>query len=523
MAKRAGLFLVIMLAAVGVAALPVAADLGFAAENGTTPSFDVNQNAQQINCDACHTGKPQSLWPQDKTETCKTCHEETAQQFQNSIHSEETDTHANVECTACHQAPEDTWFMHFREGPHGNQNPGVSMAPENTCAQSGCHGYANKKVIPDGKDSGVTHVNKWHPEYGEWNETEDPGWNSSMVSHSKPMPSYGRECTECHGTHEGVFANIEKAPGVYEYAHDAQPNPENVTEWRITCVVCHEPHSVTAEDPLRGNFEDGSKLCAQCHNAELGSKLQAGNHTEVHHSMWEMYSRSKFYNGSGSHMELECYSCHMPFQARPPGNFSTTEGIARHTGHSFEVNTTALMSDRLQPWTDNYKQCSSCHQSLEATIEAQRSVVQHQLDVASSLRMEANQTVHQYGLTNNTAIMDTLQQGTFWLNFVEAAGTGLHNPEMATQRLTGAIQKFDKVKSMAYKQQVEQLNQQLEEAQQAKTTITPTPTETATPTETPTQTPTETTTTTTTTPGLGIGVALIALVAAALLALRRWT
>ncbi|MFB6153247.1 MAG: hypothetical protein ABEJ27_03245, partial [Halodesulfurarchaeum sp.] len=141
MAKRAGLFLVIMLAAVGVAALPMAADLGFAAQSSGTQSVVVTQNAQQIDCGACHTGKPQSLWPKEKTETCKTCHTETAKTFQNSIHSEETDTHANVECTACHKAPEDTWFMHFRVGPHGNQNPSVSMAPEDTCAQAGCHGY----------------------------------------------------------------------------------------------------------------------------------------------------------------------------------------------------------------------------------------------------------------------------------------------------------------------------------------------------------------------------------------------
>ncbi|MFB6154046.1 MAG: PGF-CTERM sorting domain-containing protein, partial [Halodesulfurarchaeum sp.] len=175
-----------------------------------------------------------------------------------------------------------------------------------------------------------------------------------------------------------------------------------------------------------------------------------------------------------------------------------------------------------------YRSCSQCHQSLESTIANQKAVIQHQLTVANNMRAEANQTVYQYGLQDNTQIMNTLQEGTFWLNFVEAAGTGLHNPEMATNKIRGAIKRFDKVKSMAYQQQIQQLNEKLEQAQQAKTTATPTETETPTPTPTETATatatPTETATkTTTTTPGMGVAVAMVALIGAALLAVRRWT
>jgi predicted CXXCH cytochrome family protein len=411
---------------------------------------------------------------------------------------------------ACHEAPEDGWFMHFRDGPHGEQNPAVSYAPEDTCAQSGCHGYANTADIPEGKTSGVTHVNKWHPEYGAWNETEDEGWNSEMVSHSEPTESFVRtkECSACHGTHEGVFANIEDAPGIFEYAPDAQPNPENVSEWRITCVACHEPHEVQEHDYLRGDFsEDSSKLCGQCHNAELGSELQAGaGHGEVHHSMWEMYSRSKFVDNSSSHPELECASCHMPGLDRPPGNFETTAGVSRQTGHSMEVNTTQLMSDRLRD--KEYRKCNACHQDLDATIDEQRRITQQMIERAQTMRSEANQTMYEYGY-EDTELASTLEEGTFWLQFVEAAGTGIHNPEMATERLTGAIDRFDEVKSLAYQQQVDELNEQLDEQSQEPQTTTTTPT-----TEPTTETET---------PGLGISVALVAIIGAALLAVRRWT
>jgi len=507
MSRRIVLLLAITVAVLGIVALPSAA--GLTADDAVLATDGMDQVAQNgIDCSNCHSNEPLASGP--NTETCTICHDQIGNSYMESIHSNMTDTHANVECMACHEAPEDGWFMHFGEGPHGEQMPGVSNAPEDTCAQSGCHGYADKSAVPEGKTSGVTHVNKWHPEYQAWNETEDEGWTSEMVSHSEPTEPFVKtqECSACHGTHEGVFANIEDEPGIFDYANDAQPAPEDVEEWRITCVACHEPHTIKEGDNLRGGFsEDSSKLCGQCHNAELGSDLQAAHmEHEVHHSMWEMYSRSKFVDNSSSHPELECSSCHMPGLDRPPGNFETKSGVARRTGHSMEVNTTELMSDRVR--VEEYRKCNACHQSLDATIEEQERITEQMIDRATSMRTEANQTVHQLGYADDEQLSSTLTEGTFWLHFVEAAGTGIHNPEMASERLTGAMERFDDVKSLAYQKKIDELS---EEPQTTTTTTT----------ETTTTEPTETTATET--PGLGIGVALIALIGAALLAVRRWT
>lgn len=506
MSRRVVLLLAITVAVLGIVALPSAA--GLTADDAALATGTMDQSAAQgIDCSNCHSNEPLASGP--NSETCQRCHTEIGDQFLNSLHSSATDSHANIECMACHEEPEDTWFMHFRDGPHGEQNPGVSNAPEDTCAQSGCHGYGLKSMVPEGKESGVTHESRYHPEYGEWNETEDEGWTSEMVSHSEPTESFVRtqECSPCHGTHEGVFANIEDAQGIFEYAHDSQPNPEEVTEWRITCVACHEPHSVQEGDTLRGGFSsDSSKLCGQCHNAELGSELQAGGHGEVHHSMWEMYSRSKFVDNSSSHPELECASCHMP-QLDRPGHGD--DAAPRYMGHEMEVNTTRLMMDEL--WEEDYRKCNACHQDLDATIDEQEAITQTMIDRASSMRSEANQTVHNLGYADDEQMASTLEEGTFWLNFVEAAGTGIHNPEMATERLTGAMDRFDEVKSLAYQQKVDELNEQLDQQSQEPQTTTTTASDDTTQT------------TQTETPGMGIGVALVALLGAALLAVRRWT
>ena len=500
MSRRVVLLLAITVAVLGIVALPSAA--GLTAEEAVTATDGESFAAAQVDCSNCHTDAPLSEGPEN-IETCAQCHDVSGE-FQDSIHV--AGEHADLNCTTCHSEPEDGgWFMHFRAGPHGDENPGVSMAPEDTCSQAGCHGYGSESQIPDGKESGVTHANAYHSEYGEWNETEDADWNSDMMSHSEPTESFVRteDCMPCHGTHEGVFANIEEDRDIFEYAHDAQPNPENVTEWRVTCVACHEPHSIEEGDVVRGHFEDQSELCGQCHNAELGSELHADGHTEIHHSMWEMYSRSKFADNSSSHPELDCSSCHMPQLDRPGHG---PDAAPRKMGHEFEVNTTRLQMDRL--WTEEYRKCNACHQDLEATIDEQAAITQSMLDTAKTMRGEANQTVYDLEYEDDEQIASTLEEGTFWMNFVGAAGSGIHNPEMATERLTGSIARFDQVKSMAYEKRLNEMSQE------PQTTTTTESTET-------TEEPTEETTTET--PGLGIGVAMIALLGAALLAVRRWT
>ncbi|MFB6266345.1 MAG: cytochrome c3 family protein [Halodesulfurarchaeum sp.] len=448
--------------------------------------------AAQTGCAGCHADERAkgSMNPA----TCANCHPQEAMGFNASIHRRTQ--HADVTCESCHTPPEGGWYEHFREGPHGSQNPGVSVTPEETCAN--CHGAENAHS----------------PVYPEWNETADPGWSVLGASHSK-RPSAAvktSECMPCHGTHEGVFANIEQASGVYEYARAAQPDPASVTEWRITCSVCHEPHNITETDPLRGSFEDGSTLCAQCHNAELGSRLQNPEHTVVHHSMWGLYSRSKFATNESSHVELDCYSCHMASREAKSRNGTILRRAI--TGHSFEVNST-LLQDPSQLEAPAYRQCGTCHRNLAETMTNEQRIVGSFLEVTRQLWSEANTTITRYDMTDVPEIRRAMRNGTFWMNFVEGAGAGLHNPEMAIGRLRRAIVRFDRVKSLAYQREIESLRTQINETRGvtgvSKGSPTPTTTEASSPTTTGTGT------TETTTPAVGVAGVLLSLIAAVLL------
>lgn len=508
MSRRIVLLLAIVVAVIGIIAIPSAA--GLSDDGGHAADVDVNEPTAQTtnNCGGCHADGSVEAQGPDSVEVCAECHQQTVNQFTQSTHYGE-DSYADITCTDCHEPAEDSWFTHFRAGPHGEQNPTASLSPEDNCAQSGCHGYGSKALVPDGKTSGVTHVNTHHPEYGEWNETEDAGWNAStMSSHSEPAEGYTREksCLSCKST-AGAIANIEE-PGIYERNEEAVPNPENMTEFRITCVACHEPHSIVeGGDILRGSFEDSSTLCAQCHNTEISHEFTQEvktEHAEVHHSQWEMYRTSKYVNNSSSHPELECASCHMP--GTPHRETANEKLIAPQTsGHSFDVNTTRLESEYLS--APDYRKCNTCHQDLEATIQEQRRITQRLAEVAAEMRGSSNQTLHKFGYANNTELATTWKQARFWVSFVEHGGSGIHNPEMVSSQMAGAIQDFHEVQKLAYQKRIAELNEELEQASQ----------------EPQTTTPPEETTTTTTTPGMGVGIALVAILGGALVAIRRWT
>ncbi|MFB6095377.1 MAG: cytochrome c3 family protein [Halodesulfurarchaeum sp.] len=490
MYRRALLLLGIAMAVLAIVAVPSAGGTPQAGGSGGSPFQP--PAAAQTGCAGCHSDERTkgALNPA----TCANCHPEEATGFNASIHRRTQ--RADVTCESCHTPPEGGWYEHFREGPHGSQNPGVSVSPEKTCAK--CHGASNPRS----------------PVYPEWNETADPGWSVFDASHSK-RPSAAvktQECMPCHGTHKGVFANIEKAPGVYEYANASQPAPSSVAEWRITCSVCHEPHTITERDPLRGDFEDGSMLCAQCHNAELGSRLQNREHTVVHHSMWGLYSGSKFATNGSMHVELDCYSCHMASRKAVIRNGTVIRRAI--TGHSFEVRTTLLQNQSILK-TPDYRQCGRCHRNLGETIENERRIVRSILQLTRQLWFEANTTINRYDMRDVPKIRHTMQNGAFWLNYVEGAGAGLHNPEMAIARLRGAIVRFDRVKTLAYTRKISSLRRRINETR--GTTASPERTPTPTPTPTPAPSPTETGPTAITTPGVGIVGTMLSLAAAFLL------
>lgn len=483
MRRRIVLGVVLTFGAIAVVMLPSVAGLGPELDRSSASIGDHSVAQDAVDCSACHDEPAKVNFP--NSDVCAGCHVNIGIAYQRSVHSEKTNTHANFACMECHEEPEDGWFMHFQAGPHGAQKPGVTNAPEQTCAQSMCHDDQNP----------------YGPVYAEWEETGDADWSEDMYSHSKPAPPATRTeaCSACHGTHEGSLANIERATGVDDFASDRQPDPDSVEEWRITCSACHDPHDVRQNDVLRGEFETEGQLCAQCHTGEIGAQIEDEATSGIHHSIWELYSVSTFAEPDGRHPALECSSCHMAARSRGAE-------VNAITGHSFDVNTSLLMaSDQLDAPPD--KRCGSCHVDLEDTVSATTDQLAADLRLARSMEREAGQTLADRGLQGDDELTAALRAGSGWVDFVGTPTAGVHNPDLARERLRDAIERFDAVKSRAYRQGPS-------DSDGVTTTTTTSAPETSTATSTPT-------TTATTTPGFGFVLVLGVLVALALAATRR--
>lgn len=427
MLGRVGMLLIVGLGLLGLAT--VGPDAGLAVSPGhsvDSPDFG-SESAEFADCGTCHDDESKVSFP--NSEVCLTCHEDTASTYRNSTHSVLTDTNANFNCLECHSKPEDGWYMHFRAGPHGAENPDVSYAPEDTCSQTACHDRHN----PMGAI------------YAEWNEVEDRDWNSSKLSHSKSTPEAARDprCSGCHGSHTGSLANIEDAPEIHEYAADTQPDAESIDEWRITCPTCHDPHDVRHDDSLRGDFESSSTLCAQCHAGSAVDEVSR-DQAHVHRSTWTLYENSKFAPTTAGHQTLECTSCHMASQ-------NDTEAYNAVTGHSFDVDTELLGdTDRLD--RPGEYDCGICHAVLTQRIAGRKAELQTAYRNASRMRAEANETLVEQGLAEDPELTRRLSEGTYILESRGHPDVAIHNPEMAGESVDRAIEIFQQVKTAAEEQ-----------------------------------------------------------------------
>ncbi|MFB6268127.1 MAG: PGF-CTERM sorting domain-containing protein [Halodesulfurarchaeum sp.] len=519
MDRRLVLLIALTTVILGITALPAAGDMHPAAGMADADA-DRGPASAQVQCKSCHgnttigqgpspavcqdchpsefeewhgSGHAQSLHAAGgsvaTSEDCQACHEESSAQTE-TFGREDTETtgpQEPVTCEVCHQAPEDGWFMHFRAGPHGEQNPAVNYTAE-LCGA--CHDGAH------------------HPQYSEWNEAGKESYNAStMASHSEDTEGYAKSesCVSCKST-QGAIKNLEN-PGIFDRNEEEQPAPENVTYWKIGCAACHDPH------PAELRIEDESTLCANCHNTEQEDLGPTGEAQEVHHAQWATYKDSKWRH-NGTHPKVSCVNCHMSQLPAVEENHEVVQ--AAKTGHTFDFNATVLTNDALIE--DSWRKCGGCHGDLAETVHLEERQIERVVEHAGELQTSTNQTLTRFGLRDNEELMAGYHNGSFWLSYIHHSGSVIHNPEKSTEIAQTAVTTFEEVRRKAYELKLEQ-------AQQVKTTATPTPTptRTATPTETPTATATETPTetTTTTTPGFGLTVALVALLGAAMLAIRR--
>ncbi len=248
----------------------------------------------------------------------------------------------------------------------------------------------------------------------------------ATLSHSEPtdiaepsVPDSGKSCVSCKST-DGAVPNLA-APEIYDLNEAALPEPAAVTEWRITCTACHNPHTTA----LR--VEDGVQLCANCHN---GRETEAdGAPTEYFYPSWEMYSSSDF--ATGVHpVELTCTDCHM---AQKPAGAGTNRPAS--PGHTFNFDP-VLLSD---PETENG--CSACHEENLASLVGERQEnISDELKALRQLEENAGKALE---TANGTEAYPELgkayNKALFHIAYVENDGSlGIHNMEQASSHLETA-------------------------------------------------------------------------------------
>jgi predicted CXXCH cytochrome family protein len=160
-----------------------------------------------------------------------------------------------------------------------------------------------------------------HPTYDEWAIS---GHNSSG------LPSYVKSNANCSGCHDAwnAIQHLETGTLRTEFRLAGEDAP---LTWEISCVVCHDPHSLgTANTQLRLPVD---QLCQKCHTQEDAEPGQA-----VHHPQAEVRNNTAGYlvDRTGlTYMDgMACSECHMPINAA---------GLPNHT---FDPN----------PWS-----CVTCH------------------------------------------------------------------------------------------------------------------------------------------------------------------
>ncbi|MDZ7374858.1 MAG: T9SS type A sorting domain-containing protein, partial [candidate division KSB1 bacterium] len=241
---------------------------------------------------------------------------------------------ANIQCENCH-------------GPgslHGGNPKGIDVTlDEGVCGR--CH------------DAPTHHIKSFQ-------------WKQSLHAVGVATGATRAECAECHSGYGFVHA-VDK---------DLQYLRQTLGEPRVTCQVCHDPHSDenpdqlrTTEDVVLKNGEvisEGGlgKLCMHCHKSRQDAVTYAtvwrsrfGPHHSVQADILAGTNAVTFgmHVPSSNHLKVvenSCVGCHMaPTPAAP-------SPAKDHVGeHTFAMSWDGGTPDNPADDVDNVAPCQSCH------------------------------------------------------------------------------------------------------------------------------------------------------------------
>lgn len=298
---------------------------------------------------------------------CAECHQTTHDTYMGTAHASAftnaifiaSGGQTNSACIVCHTVG------------YGLPNGFVSIKDKNTFPRlagvqcESCHGPAGRHAAnPDditarprieqaAQVCGGCHNGPEHPTFDNWATSG----HFQVVEDMSPT-NFVDTCGRCHsGSARLAMLNGGTALSV--------TNDANVA---LVCVVCHNPHQVTANPyqlrnplsstnhysistsvPFTNQYNPNINLCAQCHN-DRGASWTSTSRPPHHSPQYNMLlgSVGELTNGTATYqpashatmLQNQCVDCHMQTQDR-------TNSQPAVTGHSFQVT--------------SYNVCLQCH------------------------------------------------------------------------------------------------------------------------------------------------------------------
>lgn len=312
---------------------------------------------------------------------CSMCHSTVHQQWTNTAHANAYQTLKNIRmnnnpgCVGCHT-------VGFNSGGYVSETATpqlLGVQCENCHGPAGAHltnPFAVRPIITQSSMMcGGCHTSSHHPTYDEWAKSGHSVVTPTVANYIR---QYGEsrmwQCGHCHSgsVRLAILGQLSATNGTV-----AMPSREDGATTPVTCVVCHDSHQVTANDPqlrfplystnhynisgptnmatFASQFNPDVNLCGQCHNLRGGvwdDSSRPPHHSGQYNMLvgtggWpNIADNSQTIATHGLGIEKQCAHCH----THSVSVANPTDDNPNYTGHKFEVR---------------FESCEECHSSAE--------------------------------------------------------------------------------------------------------------------------------------------------------------
>jgi hypothetical protein len=352
-------------------------------------------------------------------QVCGYCHLDTHKNWSDTVHASAYESIRNLpavvrtSCLPCHTVGYGS--------PNGFKD--IATTPQFAGVQcENCHGPGGAhvtnvrdplkfpKVELSGKLCGGCHTDSHHPTYDEYSEAGHSVVTADVAGSLVDPPGGTNRMISCGGCHSGAvrLGMLDNKPF---------PSGDDARRMAITCAVCHDSHTKTANghqlrnpvfstnffnyntsSNLAAQYNPNLQLCAQCHNGR--GAAYNGTSRPPHHSPQYnilvgnlgVWATSNSVPEMSPHWTItnQCVGCHM----QKVTVTTPTELAPNNTGHRFKPESNEL--------------CLNCHIGdtewldllKEFTVEATKFKIQ---EVKSNLVLWAT-TKASYKLQTNGSV-----------------------------------------------------------------------------------------------------------------------